>query len=142
MKLLIINGVNLNLTGARERNVYGAETLEQINAEIREFAKARGVETEFFQSNYEGDICTRLHNAFLGNECDGVILNAGAFTHYSYAIRDAIASINIPVIEVHMSNIQAREEFRRTSVISEVCKGTVFGFGKRSYLLAVESFLV
>jgi len=142
MKLLIVNGVNLNLTGLREKNVYGAETLEQINDEIRSFAKERGVETEFFQSNYEGDICSRLHNAFLSGECDGIILNAGAFTHYSYAIRDAIAAITIPVIEVHMSNVHAREEFRHTSVISEVCKGTILGFGKKSYLLAVESFLV
>lgn len=142
MKLLIINGVNLNLTGLREKSVYGAETLDKINEEIAAFAKARGAETEFYQSNLEGEICTRLHTAFLNKECDGIILNAGAFTHYSYALRDAIAAINIPVVEVHMSNVHAREEFRNKSVISEVCKGTIIGFGKNSYKLAVESFLI
>lgn len=142
MKLLFINGVNLNLTGKREKNVYGGESLEEINAQIEAFCAAHGAEAEFFQSNYEGDICSRLHEAFLNSECDGIILNAGAFTHYSYAIRDAIAAINIPVVEVHMSNVHAREEFRNKSVISEVCKGTVLGFGKNSYILAAESFFL
>jgi 3-dehydroquinate dehydratase-2 len=95
---------------------------------------------EFYQSNIEGEICTRLHNAGIDGSYDGIILNAGAFTHYSYAIRDAIASINTPVIEVHMSNVHAREEFRHKSVISEVCKGVICGFGKNSYILAAESF--
>ena len=138
MRLLILNGVNLNMTGKREPGVYGGETLEEINAQIAAFCKERGVEAEFYQSNYEGDICTKLHTA----EADGVILNAGAFTHYSYAIRDAIAAIRIPVVEVHISNVHKREEFRHKSVISEVCKGVICGFGKYSYILAVESFIL
>lgn len=142
MKLLFINGVNLNLTGLREPGVYGSQSLEEINAEIKSFCDSCGAESEFFQSNYEGDICTRLHDAFLKGGYAGIILNAGAFTHYSYAIRDAIAAINIPVVEVHMSNVHAREEFRNRSVISEVCKGTIAGFGKHSYILAAESFLL
>lgn len=134
MKLLFINGVNINMTGKRQKEVYGAQTLNEINAEIA--AHFKDDECEFYQSNIEGEICTKLHTA----DCDGIILNAGAFTHYSYAIRDAITSIDIPVIEVHMSNVHAREEFRRTSVISAVCKGTITGFGKNSYILAGESF--
>lgn len=136
MKLLFINGVNLNMTGVRERGVYGSQTLDEINEEIA--AHFKGAECEFFQSNIEGEICTKLHTA----ACDGIILNAGAFTHYSYAIRDAIASISIPVVEVHMSNVFRREEFRHKSVISEVCAGTIAGFGKISYILAGESFLL
>lgn len=139
MKLIVINGVNLNRTGMREKGVYGTQTLAEINAEIEAYAKERGMEIDFFQSNLEGELCTVLQEA--GEKgYDGVILNAGAFTHYSYAIRDAIASMDVPVIEVHMSNVHKREEFRRTSVLSEVCKGTILGFGKASYLLAVESF--
>lgn len=134
MKLLFINGVNLNMTGKREKAVYGDQTLDEINKEIAEHFK--GVECEFFQSNIEGEICTKLQTS----QCDGIILNAGAYSHYSYAIRDAIAAINIPVVEVHISNVYAREEFRRTSVISAVCKGVVVGFGKLSYILAGESF--
>ncbi len=134
MKLLFINGVNLNMTGIRERGVYGTQSLDQINAEIK--AHFKGDECEFFQSNIEGEICTKIQTA----DCDGIILNAGAFTHYSYAIRDAISSVKIPVIEVHMSNVHAREEFRHQSVISAVCKGVIAGFGKNSYILAGESF--
>lgn len=134
MKFLFINGVNLNMTGKRQKDVYGAQTLDEINAEIA--AHFINDECEFYQSNIEGEICTKLHTA----DCDGIILNAGAFTHYSYAIRDAIASIEIPVIEVHMSNVHSREEFRHNSVISSVCKGVVTGFGKNSYILAGESF--
>lgn len=134
MKLLFINGVNLNMTGVREKSVYGAETLEQINREIA--AHFKKDECEFYQSNSEGEICTKLQNA----KCDGIILNAGAFTHYSYAVRDAIAAIDIPVVEVHMSNVHAREEFRHKSVLSEVCRGVICGFGKNSYILAAESF--
>ncbi len=142
MKFLIINGVNLNMTGVREKDVYGTRTLEDINGEIASFCAARGQQAAFYQSNYEGDVCTKLQEAYLKNEADAIILNAGAFTHYSYAIRDAIASIPLPVVEVHMSNVHAREEFRNRSVISEVCKGTIAGFGAKSYLLAIESFLV
>lgn len=134
MKFLFINGVNLNMTGRREKGVYGTQTLEQINAEIADFFKED--ECSFFQSNSEGDICTAIQCA----ECDGIILNAGAFTHYSYAIHDAIASVDIPVVEVHMSNIFKREDFRHKSVISDVCAGTIAGFGKYSYILAAQSF--
>lgn len=136
MKLLFINGVNLNLTGKREKNVYGAQTLDEINAEIAKHFK--GDECEFYQSNCEGEICSKIQSA----ECDGIILNAGAFTHYSYAIRDAIAAVSVPVVEVHMSNVHAREEFRHKSVLSEVCKGVILGFGKNSYILAGESFKI
>ena len=138
MKLLFLNGVNLNMTGRREKGVYGTQTLEEINAEIAAFCKARGAECSFYQTNIEGELCIAIQQA----DADGIILNAGAFTHYSYALRDAIASVDIPVVEVHMSNVHAREPFRHTSVISEVCKGTVLGFGKNSYLLAAESFLL
>lgn len=137
MKLLFINGVNLNMTGLREKDVYGTQTLDEINAQIK--AHFKGDSCTFFQSNSEGEICTRLHTAS-AEGFDGIILNAGAFTHYSYAIRDAIAAISTPVVEVHMSNVHAREEFRSKSVISEVCRGVVAGFGKNSYILAGESF--
>ena len=129
MKFLFINGVNLNLTGKRETDVYGAQSLDLINA---------GIKCDFYQSNIEGEICTAIQLA--EGKYDGIILNAGAYTHYSYAIRDAIAAITVPVVEVHMSNVHMREEFRRKSVISEVCRGVICGFGKNSYILAGESF--
>ena len=135
MKFLFINGVNLNMTGVREKGVYGTQTLDEINLEIsKHFTNDI---CEFYQSNSEGDICTAIQEA---SGFDGIILNAGAYTHYSYAIRDAIASVSVPVVEVHMSNVHAREEFRHKSVLSEVCKGVICGFGKNSYILAAESF--
>lgn len=134
MKFLFVNGVNLNMTGVREKGVYGNETLDEINAQIAD--RFPDDECLFYQSNSEGEICSVIQGA----DADAIILNAGAFTHYSYAIRDAIASVKIPVVEVHMSNVHAREEFRHKSVISEVCKGVVCGFGKNSYILAAESF--
>lgn len=137
MKFLIINGVNLNLTGLREPGVYGTRTLSEIGEEIVERCGEWGDEATFFQSNSEGELCSRLHRAFLERECDGIVLNAGAYSHYSYALRDAIASVDIPVVEVHMSNIAAREDFRRRSVLSEVCRGVVFGFGAAGYLAAI-----
>ena len=140
MKFLVINGVNLNLTGKREQGVYGTQTLEQINAEIAAFCTAQGDSVDFYQSNIEGELVNKLHEAFLGKTHDAIVLNAGAFTHYSYALRDAIAAIDIPVAEVHMSNVHAREAFRKASVLSEVCKGVICGFGANSYILAVESF--
>lgn len=135
MKFLFINGVNLNMTGVREKGVYGTETLDEINAQISEHFHED--ECFFYQSNIEGEICSVIQGT---DDVDGIILNAGAFTHYSYAIRDAIASVKTPVIEVHMSNVHSREEFRHKSVISEVCKGVICGFGKNSYILAAESF--
>lgn len=137
MKFLFINGVNLNMTGVREKGVYGTETLEEINKDISSYFPED--ECRFFQSNIEGEICSKIQAAD-SDGIDGIILNAGAYTHYSYAIRDAIASVKVPVVEVHMSNIHAREDFRNTSVLSEVCRGVVLGFGKNSYILAAQSF--
>lgn len=136
MKFLFINGVNLNLTGKRETDVYGAQSLDLINAGIK--AHFKNDKCDFYQSNIEGEVCTAIQLA--EGKYDGIILNAGAYTHYSYAIRDAIAAITVPVVEVHMSNVHMREEFRRKSVISEVCRGVICGFGKNSYILAGESF--
>ena len=137
MKFLVMNGVNLNLTGKREKSVYGTATLDEINAKIAAFCKANGDEVEFYQSNIEGELVNKLHDAYLKQNFDGIVFNAGAFTHYSYALRDAIAAIDIPVVEVHMSNVHAREDFRHTSVLSEVCKGVVCGFGANSYIAAL-----
>lgn len=140
MNILVVNGVNLNLTGRREKGVYGTQTLREINDEIAAYAEKRGATVKFFQNNLEGEICTAIQSS--EGKYDGIILNAGAFTHYSYAIRDAIASVSVPVVEVHMSNVHAREEFRRNSVLTPVCKGEILGFGKNSYILALESFLL
>lgn len=142
MKILVINGPNLNLLGEREPSVYGNESLQSINDELSIQAAAMDCEIDFFQSNLEGRIIDELHDARL--KYDGVILNAGAYTHYSYAIRDAIAAIKIPVVEVHLSNIDNRDEFRRNSVIAPVCAGRIMGFGRHSYELALKSmeFLV
>ncbi len=137
MKFLFLNGVNLNMTGIREKGVYGTSTLDEINAAIAKHFK--GDTCEFYQSNIEGEICGRIQKA-QNEEFDGIILNAGAYTHYSYAIRDAIACVTVPVVEVHLSNVHARDEFRHNSVLSEVCKGVICGFGKNSYILAAESF--
>ena len=138
MKYLIINGVNLNLTGKREQGVYGTKTLEEINEEVQYYCEnGLNGEVDFYQSNIEGEIVNKLHEVFLTKAYDGILLNPGAFTHYSYAIRDAIAAIDIPVVEVHISNVHAREEFRHKSVLSEVCKGVVCGFGAYSYIAAL-----
>ena len=137
MKFLVLNGVNLGRTGMREKGVYGADTLESINKGIAGFVKAHGHEADFFQSDLEGELCTKIGQA--EGVYDGIVLNAGAFTHYSYAIRDAIAGVKVPVVEVHMSNVHAREEFRHKSVLTEVCKGEILGFGKNSYYLAGKS---
>lgn len=137
MNIVIINGPNLNLLGKREPGVYGTDSLDFIEQEIAAEAKTLGVDIDFFQSNHEGAIIDALHAAM--DNADGVVLNAGAFTHYSYAIRDAIAAIKIPVVEIHMSNVQAREEFRHTSVIAPVCMGIIAGFGKNSYLLGLRA---
>lgn len=139
MKILIINGPNLNLTGERDASHYGVETLDVINTRIADKAKELGVEVEFYQSNCEGELIDRLHaaRAAANGGIDAVVLNAGAYTHYSYAIRDAIAAIKLPVVEVHMSNIHARESFRHESVLTPVCVGQICGFGWYSYVLGL-----
>lgn len=138
MKFLVVNGVNLNLTGKREKGVYGTQTLDELNAKIAAYCQKNGDEVCFYQSNIEGELVNKLHEAFLQKTCDGILLNAGAFTHYSYALRDAIAAIDIPVAEVHISNVHARDEFRHKSVLSDACKGVVCGFGVGSYIAAIE----
>jgi 3-dehydroquinate dehydratase-2 len=135
-KILVIHGPNLNLLGERETGVYGKDTLEHINNEIKEKAKELNLECDTFQSNIEGELINVLHAA--KGKYDGIIINAGAYTHYSIAIRDAIAAIRIPCVEVHLSNIHAREEFRHKSVIAPVCIGQVVGFGKQSYIMALH----
>ena len=137
MKLLIINGPNLNLIGKREVNVYGKESLDQIINWVSENIKNSIVDLIWFQSNSEGDIIDKLHWA-IDNQIVGVIINPGAYTHYSYAIRDAISSIQIPTIEVHLSNIDKRENFRKKSVIKDVCKKQIKGKGKEGYLEAIK----
>ena len=142
MKFLVMNGVNLNLTGKREKGVYGTATLEEINEKIAAYCNAGGDSVDFYQSNIEGELVNKLHEAYLTRAYDAIILNAGAYTHYSYALRDAIAAIDIPVAEVHISNVHARETFRHNSVLSEVCKGVVCGFGAGSYIAAIAAFRV
>lgn len=136
MKLLVIHGPNLGLTGRREPEKYGTETLDEINGQIEAFAASLGVQVGIMQTNHEGDIVDAI--GYAEGSYDGIVLNAGAYTHYSYAIRDAIAAVSVPVIEVHMTNVFSREEFRRESVLSPVCRGVICGFGKRSYLLALR----
>lgn len=136
-KILVIHGPNLNLLGEREPGVYGSDTFETINNEIVEYAKETGFDADIYQSNCEGEIIDAIHNA--RENALGIVLNAGAYTHYSYAIRDAIAAVKVPVIEVHLSNIHARDEFRSKSVIAPVCAGQISGFGKNSYILAIHA---
>lgn len=137
MKILVINGPNLNLLGEREPTIYGDESLKAINDELYAVAQNLGHELSFFQSNSEGSIIDSIHAARL--DYAGIVLNAGAYTHYSYAIHDAIAAIKIPVIEVHLSNISSRDEFRKKSVIAPACAGSIAGFGKYSYMLAIQA---
>lgn len=138
-KVLVIHGPNLNLLGEREPGIYGTDSFESINNEILENAKERGLDCEIFQSNHEGAIIDKLHEA--RSDFDGIVLNAGAYTHYSYAIRDAIAAIKIPVVEVHLSDIHAREGFRANSVIEEVCISQISGHGKKSYFLGLDELV-
>ncbi len=138
MKLIIINGPNLNLLGVREPSVYGNKSFTEFLEELRK--KISSIHLDHFQSNVEGELINKLHE--VGFTYDGIILNAGGYTHTSVAIADAISAIKTPVIEVHISNIYAREEFRHHSLIAGKCKGSISGFGMNSYSLAVESFLL
>ncbi|MFN8308607.1 MAG: type II 3-dehydroquinate dehydratase [Chitinophagales bacterium] len=137
-KITIINGPNLNLLGLRETDIYGDMSFEEFFSEIKE-VYASDVQLTFYQSNVEGELINKIQE--VGFKNDGIILNAGGYTHTSVAIRDAISAVKCPVIEVHISNIYAREEFRQHSMISPVCKGVISGFGLESYVLALDSFL-
>ncbi|MBI2271303.1 MAG: type II 3-dehydroquinate dehydratase [Bacteroidetes bacterium] len=137
MKLIIINGPNLNLLGVREESIYGKETFESYFSKLK--SKYSTVELLYYQSNVEGELINKLHET--GFSFDGILLNAGGYTHTSVALADAIAAIKTPVIEVHISNIFAREEFRHKSLIAPNCKGSISGFGLDSYRLAIESFM-
>ena len=136
MRILVIHGPNLNLLGEREPGIYGKNDLAHVNGAILTRAKELGVECEVFQSNHEGEILDRLHEA--RHAFDGVVLNAGAYTHYSYAIRDALASVEIPKVEVHISDITSREEFRKISVTAPVCNKQIYGQGLDGYLQAID----
>ena len=140
MKIRVINGPNLNLLGTREPQIYGNTTLGSIESMLGHEAREYGVEVEFFQSNHEGDLIDCIHEA-ARECCDGLILNPGAYTHYSYAIRDAVAAAGIPTVEVHLSNIHSREDFRKESVIAPVCLGQISGLGAVSYLAALYALV-
>lgn len=135
MKILVVNGPNLNLLGKRETDIYGSHTLNDLISDLK--TAFRDIEIESYQSNVEGELINELQSA--DGNFDGVILNAGGYTHTSVAIRDAISGIEVPVVEVHMSNIAAREEFRHNSLIAAVCVGSIAGFGKHSYVLAIDA---
>jgi 3-dehydroquinate dehydratase II len=139
MNILILNGPNLNLLGVREPHKYGNLSLTQINEKVDAFAKTKGVKLEFFQSNIEGQIINAIQNA--NSTSGGIVLNAGGYTHTSVAIGDAISAISIPVIEVHISNVAAREDFRQISHIGAVSSGSISGFGWRSYIYGIQALL-
>jgi len=139
VKVLVLHGPNLNLLGEREPSVYGAMTLAEIDRRLQALARAEGASVDTFQSNHEGAIIDRLHAS--RGRYDAIVINPGALTHYSFALRDAIASISLPVIEVHLSNVHARDAFRHTSVVSPVVKGQIAGFGVHSYLLGLRAAL-
>jgi 3-dehydroquinate dehydratase II len=138
-RILLIHGPNLNLLGKREPTIYGNSSLEEINKSMEQVAAESGVELRVFQSNSEGGLIDAIHDA--ANWADGIVINPGAYGHYSYAIRDALAAVNLPTIEVHLSNVYAREEFRYKSVISPVVVGSICGLGWRSYLCGIQSLI-
>ena len=139
MKVVVIQGPNLNMLGMREQNIYGPMKLDDIHKQMEDVAKQNGVEVEFFQSNLEGEIVDRLQECL--GDADGIVINPAAYTHTSIAIRDAIAAIQIPTVEVHLSNIHQREEFRHTSLTAPVCAGQILGFGPFGYHLAMMSIV-
>ncbi len=139
MKIVVIQGPNLNMLGVREQNIYGPMKLEQIHAQMQEVASQNGVEIEFFQSNLEGELVDRIQECY--GEVQGIIINAAAYTHTSVAIRDAISAVSIPTIEVHISNVYRREEFRQKNLIAPVCASSIIGFGPFGYHLAMMGML-
>ena len=137
-KILVLNGINLNMFGQRDPAQYGTTTLAEIDAQLQRLAQELEVSVESFQSNHEGAMCERIHQAF-ADKVDAVVINAGAWTHYSIGLRDALAILTVPIVEVHMSNIHAREAFRHHSVLAEIAKGQICGFGADSYLLGLRA---
>lgn len=140
MNILMLNGVNLNMFGKRDSAQYGTATLAEIDAQVQALGQELGATVECFQTNFEGAMCERIHQAH-ANGVDAVLINAGAWTHYSHGIRDALAILKCPIVEVHMSNIHAREPFRHVSVFAQIVQGSVCGFGVDSYLLALRAAL-
>jgi len=139
MRILVLHGINLNMFGKREASVYGTTTLAEIDAALNALAKELGAELECFQTNSEAEICERIHRVVIEKNFAAVMINAGAWTHYSYGLRDALAMLTAPIVEVHMSNIHAREAFRTHSVIAPIAKGQICGFGVESYLLGLRA---
>lgn len=139
MKILVINGVNMNMLGFRETEKYGTMTLKDLEKDLYAFSFEHGIDLETYQSNIEGEIVEKIHSAKTG--VDGIVINAGAYTHTSIAIRDAISAINIPTVEVHMTNIYKREEFRHHSYLAPVCVGQISGFGANSYKLGIKAII-
>ena len=140
MRVMVINGPNLNMVGVREKGIYGTRSFDDICNYIKDEATKRNVEVELYQSNIEGEIINQIHKCYYEN-FDGIIINPGAYTHYSYAIHDAIKSVNIKTIEVHLSNIHAREDFRHKSVTAPACLGQICGLGEYGYILALDALI-
>ncbi|RMC99607.1 type II 3-dehydroquinate dehydratase [Aquitalea palustris] len=139
-KMLMLHGINHNMFGKRDPKQYGTVTLAEIDARLQALGRELDVEVESFQTNHEGEMCERIHQAY-ADGVDAVLINAGAWTHYSYGIRDALAILTVPIVEIHMSNIHAREPFRHHSVFAEIAKGQICGFGSESYLLGLRAAL-
>lgn len=139
-KILVLHGINHNMFGKRDPKHYGTVTLEDINHRIRELGKSLEVEVECFQTNLEGELCDRIHKAYR-DKTEGVLINGGAWSHYSYGIRDALEILEVPIVEVHMSNVYARESFRHHSVFEDIVTGKILGFGVESYLLGLRALV-
>ena len=141
MKILVLNGINLCMTGTRDPGVYGTVSLDEINNDLRKWAETQtGLQLSFFTSNYEGAVAEKLYDA--RRDFDGVVMNAGAWSHYSVGLRDAVAAAGVPTVEVHMTNVYARDEFRHVQLIAPVCVGQVSGFGADSYRLGIEALMM